>query len=164
MTIERMTWWLALVGSVGSGLIAGTFFAFSAFVMGALARLPAPQGIAAMQSINVVVINPVFMAAFMGTALLGIALAALGGLRLSTPGAGLMILGGLSYALGTFGVTMMANVPLNDRLAAVDPASSAGAALWATYLRDWTMWNTVRTIAAALAMVALMFGWRGLPR
>lgn len=43
---------------VGSALMAGVFFAFSTFVMKALRRLPSPQGIAAMQSINVAVINP----------------------------------------------------------------------------------------------------------
>jgi len=49
---------LTLLSALGSGLIAGAFFAFSTFVMGALGRLPAAHGIAAMQSINVVVINP----------------------------------------------------------------------------------------------------------
>jgi uncharacterized membrane protein len=60
---------LTVVAAVGSGLIAGTFFAFSAFVMRALERLPAPHGVAAMQSINVVVINPVFLSVFFGTGL-----------------------------------------------------------------------------------------------
>ena len=36
--------------------------------MQALARLPPAQGIAAMQSINVVVINPLFLTVFLGTA------------------------------------------------------------------------------------------------
>lgn len=49
---------LALVAAVGSALIGGAFFAFSSFVMGALGKLPPAQGVAAMQSINVVVINP----------------------------------------------------------------------------------------------------------
>jgi uncharacterized membrane protein len=39
---------LAMAAAVGSGLIGGVFFAFSAFVMAALARLPASGGIAAM--------------------------------------------------------------------------------------------------------------------
>jgi uncharacterized membrane protein len=59
---------LTLFAALGCGLVAGVFFAFSTFVMKALARLPAPQGIAAMQSINVIVINPWFMTAFLGTA------------------------------------------------------------------------------------------------
>lgn len=57
-----------IVGSaLGCGVAGGAFFAFSTFIMRALARLPAPQGIAAMQSINVVVITPLFMMALFGT-------------------------------------------------------------------------------------------------
>jgi uncharacterized membrane protein len=60
---------LTLFAALGCGVIAGVFFAFSAFVMGALARLPARQGIAAMQAINVAAITPAFMVALFGTAL-----------------------------------------------------------------------------------------------
>ena len=51
-------------------MIAGTFFAFSVFVMRALASISAPAGIAAMQAINIVVINPLFLGVFLGTAVL----------------------------------------------------------------------------------------------
>jgi hypothetical protein len=64
---------LALVTALGSGLVAGFFFSFSVVVMQSLGKIPAPAGIAAMQSINIVVINPWFFAAFFGTAALGIA-------------------------------------------------------------------------------------------
>jgi hypothetical protein len=59
---------LTFVAALGTGLIAGLLFAFSAFVMNALARLPPEQGIAAMQSINVAVLNPLFFTVFFGTA------------------------------------------------------------------------------------------------
>ena len=49
---------------LGSGLVAGIFFAFSSFVMRALGRLPYQQGSAAMKAINVTVINPLFFLAF----------------------------------------------------------------------------------------------------
>lgn len=58
---------LKLFSVLGCGLMAGVFFAFSSFVMNALARLQPTQGIAAMQSINITVINPLFMAPFLGT-------------------------------------------------------------------------------------------------
>src|SRR4029453_8846365 len=57
---------LTFVVALGSGLVAGIFFAFSNFVMKALARVPAAQGIAAMKSINVVVLNKWFFAVFLG--------------------------------------------------------------------------------------------------
>ncbi len=43
---------------LASALVGGVFFAFSSFIMKALARVPSAEGIAAMQSINVIVINP----------------------------------------------------------------------------------------------------------
>ena len=60
---------LTFATALGCGLVAGVFFTFSTFVMPALGRLPAPQGIAAMQSINVAAITPSFMAALFGTGL-----------------------------------------------------------------------------------------------
>jgi uncharacterized membrane protein len=59
---------LTLLSVLGSGLVAGAFFAFSTFVMKALAALPAPQGVSAMQSINVVVLNRWFLAPFVVSA------------------------------------------------------------------------------------------------
>jgi uncharacterized membrane protein len=66
--IDSLLFPLTLISALGCGLMAGFFFAFSACVMNALARLPAAQGITAMQSINVTVINPLFGLAFFGTA------------------------------------------------------------------------------------------------
>jgi uncharacterized membrane protein len=57
---------------LGSAVIGGVFFAFSSFVMKALARIPSSEGVAAMQSINVVVIIPTFLSVFMGTTVLSL--------------------------------------------------------------------------------------------
>jgi hypothetical protein len=59
---------LTVVAALGCGLNAGVFFAFSSFVMKALVRLQSAQGIAAMQSINLMAVTPAFMAALFGTA------------------------------------------------------------------------------------------------
>jgi uncharacterized membrane protein len=65
--IDGLYFALTLVAALGCGLMAGVFFAFSAFVMKALSRLPPAEGIAAMQCINVAVINPLFLGVFIGT-------------------------------------------------------------------------------------------------
>ncbi len=44
---------LIFAAVLGSGLVAGIFFAFSSFVMRALGQLRENQGIAAMKAINV---------------------------------------------------------------------------------------------------------------
>ncbi|MGC1395742.1 MAG: anthrone oxygenase family protein [Coleofasciculaceae cyanobacterium] len=142
---------LKLFAALGCGLIAGVFFAFSTFVMSALARLEPAQGIAAMQSINITVINPWFMTAFLGTAAACLFLAISSLLKWHQPSAAYLLLGSLLYLVGTFGVTMIGNVPLNEALAKVNPESTDGANLWASYLTNWTMWNHLRTVAALAA-------------
>ncbi len=69
---------LALVTAVGCGCTGGALYAFSAFVMPALARLPAAGGVAAMQAMNVTAVRAPFMLAFMGTAALSVAVAVAG--------------------------------------------------------------------------------------
>lgn len=142
---------LKLVAVLGCGLIAGVFFAFSTFVMSALARLEPAQGIAAMQSINITVINPLFMLAFLGTAAACVFLAISSLFKWHQPGTAYLLVGSLLYLVDTVGVTMMCNVPLNEALAKVSPDSTDGAKLWASYLTNWTIWNHVRTVAALAA-------------
>ena len=149
---------LTLISALGCGLIAGVFFAFSAFVMRALARLPASQGIAAMQAINIAVINPVFMSVFLGTAVACAGLVAISMFTWHGPGAVWLIVGGLLYLVGTFGVTIVFNVPRNNSLAAIDPAKPDAAGKWAAYVSSWTAWNHVRTVAALAAAALLSIG------
>jgi uncharacterized membrane protein len=148
---------LTFLAALGSGVTAGVFFAFSAFVMTALGRLPPGQGIAAMQSINVAVINPWFFASFFGTAALCAILTIAALFRWSEPGAILLLAGGLLYLVGTILVTLRLNVPLNDALAAAQPESAQASALWKRYLTEWTAWNHLRT-AASLAAAAVFIG------
>jgi len=147
---------LPLVSALGSGLMAGVFFAFSAFVMNALARLPAAQGIAAMQSINIVVLNFWFGTVFFSTALACLGMVVTAGLRWHRPGAVWMLVGSLLYLFGVVGVTMVCNVPQNDALATLHPASAESARFWSGYVTSWTAWNHVRTVAALAATAALI--------
>jgi uncharacterized membrane protein len=147
--------WITVVAALGSGLIAGTFFAFSAFVMRALGRLPAAQGTTAMQKINIVVINPLFLflAVFLGTATLSVVTLVWSLTKLGTAAGVYLMSASLAYLIGTFGVTMRLNVPLNDRLAAVAADTAEGEKVWAHYLVEWTKWNHVRTVAALIALL-----------
>jgi uncharacterized membrane protein len=147
---------LTFLAALGSGLIAGVFFAFSAFVMTALGRLPPDQGLLAMQSINVAVINPWFFTAFFGTAALCVVLATAALFRWSEPGAILLVTGSLLYLVGTILVTMFFNVPLNDALAAAEPESAQARGLWTRYVAEWTAWNHLRTAASFAATAAFI--------
>ena len=146
------SWFLWKVfAALGCGLVGGVFFAFSSFVMSALARLEPPQGIAAMQLINITVINPLFMTVFIGTAATCVFLAVSSLLKWHHFGSVYLLAGSLLYIVGTFLVTILFNVPLNDALAIAQPNSPEGAKLWANYLIYWTLWNHLRTIAAIAA-------------
>jgi len=139
---------LAMLAAIGCGLSAGLFFIFSNTIMRAFDRLPAAGAIAAMNSINRVILNPLFFLVFFGTALLCLALLVS---QLDSP---LIVAGSLFYLIGSIGITMVCNVPLNDRLAKVSPSSDDMEAQWRAYRGPWTRWNHVRTVACLLAAAA----------
>ncbi len=143
---------------LGSALVGGIFYAFSSFIMKALAGVPSAEGIGAMQSINVVVLNPSFLGAFMGTAVLSLVA---GGLALAgwgRPSAPFFLGGAIFYLVGTFLVTMLGNVPLNDQLAAVSATDPGARDVWEHFLSRWTVWNHVRTVAAMAAALLYTLG------
>jgi len=143
-----------VVALLGCGLMAGLFFAFSISVMPALRLQPGAEAMAAMQRINDVIVNPVFMIVFLGTPLACLA-AMLLAFDQDSAARNAALAGGASYLLGGLGVTAALNVPMNNRLAAADAASVAGQERWAAYLRDWTRWNHLRTLASLLATLLL---------
>ena len=151
---------LLLFCAVGSGLIGGVFYAFSTFVMKALARLPAREAVAAMNAINVAVINPLFLGVFLGTAVLCAAAAVAAILRPET-GAAWALTGSLLYVAGSFLVTMSFNVPLNNLLARITPEDPRLEDHWARYRSRWTAWNHLRTAASLAAAVAFILAFRG---
>lgn len=153
--VDKVLFGLTLVSALGCGLMAGVFFAFSAFVMKALARLPAAQSIAAMQSINIAAVTPVFMTALFGTAAAAVLLIVCAVLRWHAPGSGHLLAGSLLYLTGAVLVTIICNVPRNDALASVDATSGDSAMLWTRFAAGWTAWNHIRT-AAALGGAALL--------
>jgi uncharacterized membrane protein len=145
---------LQLPATLGAGLIAGTFFCFSSFVMPALTRLETQYGVTAMQKINITVINPLFMAVLFGTAIL-YAVKATMVLRSGFGNVSLCWLAAaLLYIAGTIGVTIIFNVPLNDRLDSLTLNSGDVTDVWTAYVRDWTFWNSLRALAATAACVA----------
>ena len=147
-TLVTSLLWLS---AIGCGLLAGLYFAFSTFIMTALGRIDQAAGISSMNAINVVIVQSLFMPVFLGSTLTSLALAVLAPFRWDEPGAAMWLSGGVLYVVGMFVVTAVFNVPLNNALAAVAPASSEAGTLWARYLVDWTWWNHVRTVTSTLA-------------
>jgi uncharacterized membrane protein len=154
--MDQLLFASTFMAALGSGLVAGAFFAFAAFVLTALSRLPAPKGIAAMQSITTAIKSPLFLLLFFGTAALAGLLGLAAPLRWSEPGAGYLLLGSLLFLNGPFGVTLMKNLPLNNQLAAVKPDSADAKQYWEEFRATWGLWNHLRWIGALAAAASFI--------
>jgi uncharacterized membrane protein len=141
--------------AIGCGLMAGLFFAFSVSVMRGLGRVPAAHAMAAMQSINVAILNPVFLFVFFGTAALCLFVLLSSLARRDEAGAFLFVTGAALYLAGAFLTTIVVNVPMNQALASTAATDPQAAGRWATYLTNWTAWNHIRTAASLAAAIAL---------
>ena len=157
--MSRTIYLLTALAALGSAVMGGAFYAFSSFVMSGLDRATPNQAVAAMNGLNVTAVRAPFMLPFIGTALLSVVLVILALVRWGRPESWLVLAGALVYLVGSFVLTIAYHVPRNDALALVDPASAEAAAKWATYYREWTRMNHVRTaasLAAAAAFVAAL--------
>ncbi|TCN37299.1 putative membrane protein [Kribbella orskensis] len=144
---------LTLAALGGVGLMSGLLFAFGTTVMSSLERMPPGQGATAMNLINVRIQNPLFLLIFLGTALICLALAVLAFVR-DSPGRWWLLAGAALYLVGVIVLSFAVNIPLNDKLAALDPNSAEGAAEWLNYLAKWNPANNVRAVACLLAVIA----------
>ncbi len=149
MTAVATTGLWAMV--IGCGVMAGVYFTFSIFVMSSLEAIPKAEGIAAMQSINRVILKSLFMPLFFTTSFASLALAIWGISRWGHSGALFLVVGGLVYFMGMFVCTVALNVPLNNALDSVDPTTPEAVEVWSDYVRNWTRWNHVRTVSSTTA-------------
>ena len=146
-----------IVASItGAGLVTGLLFAFSNFVMRALADLPSEKGMFAMQRINETIINPIFMVLFLGTPILCSVIAVISGLKINEPGNLFLLVGALAYIIGPFGITMLFNVPLNNLLARADVSDAND--IWPMYQKKWQRWNHIRTYIGVVSVVFIAIG------
>jgi len=145
---------LLVAAAIGSGLIAGIFFAFSTFIMTAFSRIPPEQGIAAMNSINVTIVRSPFMLLFVPVMILCIVIAIMAFMDWQGSASIWMISGAAVYVAGSFISTIVFNVPMNDTLA--DLSGSEALTFWNRYLADWTWWNHVRTMASLASAIAFV--------
>jgi uncharacterized membrane protein len=147
---------VTILAALGCGVVAGVFFAFSAFVMKALDRLSAPRAVAAMQEINVAAPTPAFMAVLFGTALACGALIPWSLFVWGEPSAVYLLVGGGLYLICAIGLTIVYHVPRNDALARVEPRGAEAEGRWSSYVAGWTAWNHLRFAGALAASVLLV--------
>lgn len=146
---------LTLFGAILlTGLSAGLFYAWMVSVIPGTRKVVDLTYLESMQSINRAILNPAFYLIFMGSLLL---------LTLSTfqqfnagPKFWLLLGATLIYLLGTFGVTVFGNVPLNDALDILDLAS-----LGESELKDFrkfyeVKWNRLHWLRTAFSVLSFI--------
>lgn len=156
MALDSIFPYGVVAATAGAGIVTGLLFAFSNFVMRALAELHPEQGMFAMQQINEKIINPLFLMFFLGTPVLCVIIAIFSLLNFNGVSSVLLLVGSISYVIGPFGITLRRNVPLNNKLAELQPAE--GADVWADYQVKWQRWNHIRTYIGLASMIFLSLG------
>lgn len=142
--MEPLTLVVAFVHLVLLGAVYGVFFAYSNSVVPGIDKTE--QATATMRSINVVIVNPRFLATFVGPVITAAATGfLLLGIDETTP-ALLYLAAAVVYLLGCLAVTGRVNVPMNNAL-------ENGTLTWADYAPRWRRWNTVRTVSSMVALV-----------
>ncbi len=153
-TILNITAWSM---ALSSGVMAGVYFSFSGFIMRAFDSLDTHSAIDAMNAVNRIIVQSLFMPLFFGSTLLAAVMIAIALTHWGAPGSAAAASAGSTYVLGMFGLTAARNVPLNNALAQFQGNDAQASTAWRRYCRQWTRWNTLRAIAC-LATMSLSIG------
>lgn len=152
-------WFFALsqVSIIACAVVSGVFLTFSDFVMRSLDGAKTAAGVEVMQVINREVFRSAFMFLLLGMSALSPILIGYAYFRLEGPAGDLIMTGGTIYLAGVFVVSLVFNVPMNNRLEAKDYASAEAATYWTnTYMPQWTFWNYVRAVASAASAICFL--------
>lgn len=155
MSVEILTY-LCLFLGLATALLAGVFQSFSDFVMQGLMRAEPRGGIESMQQLNRTVFRSVFIVTFMALVPASLAFAAYAWFTLDGLPSQLIIGAAFVYIPSVFAVTAAGNVPMNEKLDAMDHTSAEAANYWKIYGRVWTRWNTIRTFGSILTTVCYL--------
>ncbi|PZR29797.1 MAG: DUF1772 domain-containing protein [Citrobacter freundii] len=153
-----MTTILLLIATTATALIAGLFYAYSCSVNPGLGRLADKSYLDAMQSINRAILNPLFFVSFIG-ALLLLPAGAVVMYGQSRECFVLLFAAAAVYVIGSFGVTMFGNVPLNnmlDRFDLINAAASDLAAMRNDFEKPWNRLHSVRTFFSVISLLLVI--------
>jgi uncharacterized membrane protein len=145
---------VATVALVLTGAVFGVFFAFSTSVLPGLDAIRPGPAVSAMTSMNRAILNPLFLASFVGPPLVAAAAGVLLLARDATGAAVLFLAAAGVYVLGAIVPTAAVNVPLNNALAAApEPADETAATrVWSAFSPRWTRYNHWRVVGSLIAL------------
>lgn len=137
-----------------TGLSAGLFYAWTVSVIPGTRKVLDLTYLQSMQSINRAILNPAFYLIFMGSPLV-LVISTIQQFQ-SGPKFWLLLAATLLYLLGTFGVTVFGNVPLNDALDVLDLTQLGEKEIKdfrANYEEKWNKLHWIRTGFGVLSFV-----------
>ena len=154
---------LTSLAALTSAAAGGMMYVFSTFVMRGLDRTGAIDAITAMRGINAEAnANPVFLLGYFGATILALVVGVIAVVQLNQPGSWWVLIGAIFGIVGVM-ITVIFNVPLNNRLDTVNPdgLSMADAARdWQAYFSTWTAWNHARTVTSFVGAALMLVGLR----
>ena len=147
-----------VISALLTGISAGLFYSYACSVNPGLGKLGDAEYLRAMQEINKAILNPLFFISFMGSLLvLGVATWQSYG---NNTGTFYWLLAALLlYGIGVFGMTMFANVPLNDRLdqfPVLTATAAEVAAMRKAFEQPWNAYHSIRTVASIVSFVLVL--------
>ncbi len=149
---------IILIALLLTGLSAGLFYAWQVSVIPGTKKVSDHSYVEVMQSINREIINPWFIIVFVGAALVLVGASILEYQNGLSPAFWFVCAATILYVFGTFGVTAIGNVPLNNMLELFknlnDPESLNE--IRAQYESRWNQLHLVRTVCAVLSMTSLL--------
>lgn len=146
---------ILLITTIIMGLTAGIFYCWSISVTPGIALLPDKEYIAAFQKLDKAIVNPLFMIGFMGLALL-LPVCTWVHYQKPLPLRFWLLLGASAlYIVGVVGLTMTANVPMNESLSTFNTETASAAEISARRLAHEGPWNFLNNIRTVCCIVCL---------
>ena len=140
-----------------TGLSSGFFYAWEVSVIPGTKQVSDSNYLETMQIINRAVLNPAFFLIFFGSLIVLMGSSYLQYTAASKLSFWFMLAATLTYLIGTFGVTVVGNVPLNEGLDVVVLEELGKEAMHETRMAYEGKWNRLHTIRTVFSVIAFLF-------
>jgi len=142
---------------VFTGLSVGLFYAWQVSVIPGTKLIRDKSYLETMQSINREILNPAFFLIFFGS-MIGLILSSI--LMYSNKEISFLFIlsSTISYIIGPMGITVLGNVPLNDKLDRIylkKISSEESKELRISYEGKWNKYHLLRTVFAIISFLLL---------
>jgi uncharacterized membrane protein len=145
--------------ALATALMAGLFYNWATAITVGLHRLPHKEYIAAMQSINRAIQNPVFFLSFFGAAVLLPVCSYLHYQHPVTAKFYILLAATVFYWGGVMAVTVFGNIPLNnllDKFNLQNASLEEAAKLRLVFEAKWNTLNIIRTVCSCSSLVFIL--------